>query len=169
MRRIGVAGLLVLIMFALSGVTAGSASATYVCRQVRWFAWYHKFGSPECEELAIIFAWKGWDLVDVTGAKEIEPGVLCVLVEAGTPSDYDGPSCGKAEVHEGESEYVETEGGCGDNEPEPGKFPSRAPTALTEFVRVRSTTGSAEQAAAFFREVPPTWPFALAGGISKTT
>jgi hypothetical protein len=108
MKRIGIAGLLVVIACALSAVGAGSASAAYTCMKVRWFAWYHKFGSPQCEELAIIFAWKGWDLVDLVGALEPEPGVFCALVEAGSPSNYDGPKCGPSEEHEGKSEYIKT-------------------------------------------------------------
>lgn len=158
MKRIGIAGLLVVVVFVLSGVTAGSASAD-VCRQVRWFAWYHRFGSPQCEELAIVFAWKGWDLVDVTGAKEVEAGVLCVLVEEDAPSDYDGPNCGKAEEHEATSEYVKTEGGCGDTEPEPGKFLDGASTLLSESAKISSTAEGAEQnkGAGLFREVLFPW------------
>jgi hypothetical protein len=105
MKRIGVTVLLLALTLALSGPSTGTASAALVCRKVNFFAWYYKDGTPECEELAIVFAWKGWDLVE-SGGKEIEKGVVCALVESGAPSDYDGPNCGVSEEVEGKSEYV---------------------------------------------------------------
>jgi hypothetical protein len=124
MKRISIAGAIVVVATsALGGITAGPASAQYTCRKVNWFAWYEDFGTPECLNLAIVTAWKGWDLVLPNGDR-LANGDLCVLVEPGAPSDFDGPECGKSEAHEGESEYVETESPCNpDNEKEPHKAP----------------------------------------------
>jgi hypothetical protein len=105
MKRISVAGLLILVVLILSGLTAaGSASAA--CLKIHYFAWYK---DSACTELAIIFSWKGWDLTDSKEGKEVESGVLCVKVEGAAPSDYDGPNCGPSEEVEGTGEYVRTE------------------------------------------------------------
>lgn len=105
MKRIVITGLFLMMVFALSGVTAGSASAAYVCRGVI-FGSYPLPANPgqQCEGNLGLYI-PGFKLVLVTGAKEVESHVICALVEPEETSLYDGPNCGASEKHEGKGEY----------------------------------------------------------------
>jgi hypothetical protein len=111
MKHFGVVGVLCVALFVLSGITASSASGAWICYEVSFF-WLAGYGADgpvgeQCAMARAIPRFGGYDLFQTTGSKEIEPGVLCALVEAGEPSAFDGPNCGKAEEHEGTGEYGE--------------------------------------------------------------
>jgi hypothetical protein len=116
MKRIGTAGLFLIMVFVLSGVAAGSASAAWECRAVLFGSYplpsIHS--GEQCRgELGLYIP--GYKLVQVTGAKEIEAGVICALVESGEGSLFDGPNCGSSEKLEGKGGYEKAsaeEGPC---------------------------------------------------------
>jgi hypothetical protein len=105
MKRIGITGLFSVMVCILSGIAAGSASAAFHCLTTV-LGGYRNDGATQCLNAAALPVFYGWDLFQTTGAKTIEPGVLCALVEAGEPSLYDGPNCEPSEEHKGESEYA---------------------------------------------------------------
>jgi hypothetical protein len=106
MKRIGIAGLLVVMAIAVSGVSAGSASAGGICLAT-FFGLYTNDSAigTQCKNNVIVSI-PGWSLFRTTGSKEISPGLLCALVEAGEPSLYDGSSCGTSEEHHASGEYA---------------------------------------------------------------
>lgn len=106
MKRITVASLLVLSLFALAG-TAGSASAAWHCLTAKWFGQYDESGpaGAQCQKYLVIPLLFNWDLFETSKGKEIGRDEICALVEAGEASLFDGPSCGSAEEHKGTGEY----------------------------------------------------------------
>lgn len=106
MKRIGIAGLFLIVAFALSGVAAGSASAAWECRAVLFGSYPLPpvYEGESCRgEIGLYIP--GYKMVQVAGAKEIEAGVICALVEPGEGSLFDGSNCGASEKLEGKGEY----------------------------------------------------------------
>ncbi len=107
MKRIVIAGVLLVSVFALSGIATGSASAAYHCLHARYFGQYDKDGprGAQCREYLVIPLLFNWDLFQTTGAKSIAVGQLCALVEAGEASLFNGANCGPEEEQKGEGKY----------------------------------------------------------------
>jgi hypothetical protein len=105
MKRVTIAGVFVAVL-ALSGLTAGSASAGWICLAT-FFGGYDRDGAigEQCQQ-PLIIVYTGWDLFQTTGAKEIAKGVLCALVEAGEPSLYSGSNCAPSEEKKGEGAFA---------------------------------------------------------------
>jgi hypothetical protein len=92
--------------FVLSGLTSAPASGEWAC--LRGFIGGYSAPGGAGEQCVgpagfLVF---GYNLYLINVPKEIAPGVLCALVEAGEVSLYDGSSCGASEEHKGESEYA---------------------------------------------------------------